>query len=249
MHKLQPKSLFVGQNQTFLPLCHSTNDEAHRIGQKGSFLNGYVVWTHFQQGGRGQRGTSWESEAGKNLMMSILLDTSFLSLNNSFDLSLAVSLGVVNAVKSFVKEGISIKWPNDIYIDHKKLGGILIENNIKGNKLRYSVIGIGVNVNQVSFEREDATSLKMKNVNINPLQLGEKVCEQIEKFYLKLKDGEPLKDIYLQNLLGYREILRFKTKDEEFLAKITGISPAGLLELETEQGVQSFDIKEVKFYL
>lgn len=249
MHKLQPKSLFVGQNQTFLPICHSTNDEAHRIGQKGGFLNGYVVWTHFQKGGRGQRGTSWEGEAGKNLMMSVLLDTSFLSLNNSFDLSLAVSLGVAYAVKSFVKNGVSIKWPNDIYIEHKKLGGILIENNIKGSKLKYSVIGVGVNVNQESFDREDATSLKLKGTHIHPVHLGEKVCEQIEKFYLKLKEGESLKNIYLQNLLGYQEILRFKTNEKEFSAKIIGISTTGLLKLETEEGLQSYDIKEVKFCL
>jgi BirA family biotin operon repressor/biotin-[acetyl-CoA-carboxylase] ligase len=246
--KLQPKSLFVGQNQIYLPYCHSSNDVASEIGQRDGFIDGTLVITDFQTQGRGQRGTSWESENGKNLMMSLVLDTSFLSLNNQFKLSMVTSLGIVTGLKELGLEEAIIKWPNDIYIGEKKVGGVLIENGLRENKLRYSVIGMGLNVSQETFDNPRATCLNSHlDMPVTREQIGEAVCENIEKYFNRLKEGMDIKSEYLSQLLGFQRKRRFVSDSVEFEGIITGVSESGKLEVESEFSKKVFDIKEISF--
>lgn len=248
MLKLQPKSLFVGQNQIYLPHCHSSNDIAIEIGKKGNFIDGTVVITDFQTKGRGQRGTTWESEKGQNLMMTVLLDASFLGLNEQFRLSMVTALGIVKGLRQLGVKEAMIKWPNDIYIGEKKAGGVLIENSIRENKLRFSVIGIGLNISQEIFDSPRATSI---NAHLKaPLKretVGEAVCENLESYLNLLKKGADLKSEYLSLLLGFKENRVYISEGTEFEGTISGILDNGKLEIESEFSKKVYDIKEISF--
>ena len=248
MLKLQPKSLFVGQNQIYLPYCHSSNDVASEVGQSDGFIDGTLVITDFQTHGRGQRGTTWESQSGKNLMMSLVLNTSFLSLNNQFKLSMVTALGIVGGLQELGLQDAIIKWPNDIYIGEKKVGGVLIENSLRENKLRYSVIGMGLNVSQETFDNPRATSLNSNlDLPVSRERVGEAVCENLEKYFVLLKQGVDIKSEYLRQLLGFRKKRRFISEGVEFEGIITGVSESGELKVESEFSKKVFDIKEISF--
>src|SRR5690606_10094291 len=130
---------------------------------------------------------------GQNLTFSLLLKPSFLAIKNQFSLNMAISIALNNALQPLVGNGISIKWPNDIYYQNRKLGGILIENIISGQSFKSSIIGIGLNVNQQHFQpelKDRATSIYQilhKDVNLDELLAV--ICSQIESQYLKLKSN------------------------------------------------------------
>ena len=246
MLKLRPKTFFVGQKVVFLPICHSTNDVAQNLALN-DFFDGTVVLTDYQTAGRGQRGAVWEGELGQNLMMSVLLDTSFLLLDRQFDLSICCALAVLESIKTLKVNHLKIKWPNDILIGEKKAGGILIENSIAKNRMKYSVIGMGINVNQKSFSNTAATSLINEGYETTPSLLAEKICEKIEFFLLKLKNGADLRAEYLENLFGLGQIRRFVFDGREFGGIIRGVTENGHLIIESGLIKKTFDIKEVKF--
>lgn len=247
MLKLQPKTLFVGQNQVFLPNCHSTNDVATEVAERGGQFDGTVVFTDYQSAGRGQRGSTWEASAGQNLMMSIAIDSAFLPLHRQFDLSICAALGARAALEAAGMTAAQVKWPNDLYVHHKKIGGILIENHLSGNKLQYSVLGLGINVRQEQHLPERATSLTLEGSFIERDALLVLVCEQFEYFLNLLKAGQSLRETYLRQLLGYREERTFFADGQHFKGTIAGISPEGLLLVESEHSKKKFDIKEISF--
>lgn len=129
----------------------STNSEMLRqLEAKEMLEEGTVFWTTRQTAGRGQVGNSWESEADKNISFSILFHPAWLSPAGQFALSEAAALGIAETLDEYFP-GFEIKWPNDIYHDDRKIAGMLIENRIVGNRLQDSVIGIGININQMEF--------------------------------------------------------------------------------------------------
>lgn len=247
MLKLQPKSLFVGQKQVYLPHCHSTNDVASGLSQNGEFTDGTVVITDYQSQGRGQRGTAWEGEPGKNLMMSLLMDTSFLPVSRQFDLSICAALGVWSALKSAGLEYACVKWPNDLYAGNRKVGGILIENVLRDTKLRSSVIGIGINIHQNTFGNPRASSLAREGCTIDRDTLAGQICAHFERFYIRLREGESLQEEYLAVLLGLNEEREYIFGDRTFTGIIRGISEYGQLVVESELPKKNFDIKEISF--
>jgi BirA family biotin operon repressor/biotin-[acetyl-CoA-carboxylase] ligase len=245
--KLQPKTLFVGQNQVFLPNCHSTNDVAAEVAQAGGQYDGTVVYTDFQWAGRGQRGTAWFAASGLNLMMSVVLDSSFLLLQRQFDLSIGVALAARAALSAAGLEEAKIKWPNDLYVRDKKIGGILIENHLSGSKLQYSIVGLGMNVSQSDGLPERATSLALEGSLVDRDALWVLVCEHLEAELNLLKSGIDRRDYYLQHMLGFGERRTFEAGGVRFEGEIEGISPEGLLLLKSEHSKKKFDIKEISF--
>lgn len=118
--------------------------------------HGTVIAATEQTAGRGQRGNSWEAEPGKNLTFSILLRPQTIKAARQFEMSMIVSIAIASALEKFVPgKRVKIKWPNDIYIDDRKICGILIENTLMGDSIDRSIVGIGINVNQAVF-RSDA---------------------------------------------------------------------------------------------
>lgn len=219
--------------------------------KKSNEPEGFVVYTDHQEKGRGQRGNVWVDEPGKNILMSVLLKPGFLSPTNQYFLNLIAGLSVIDMIRVFAPEKkCFLKWPNDIYIEEKKLGGILIESNLKGNKLEYSVLGIGLNVNQSGFNLLHATSLSLEaGIQFDRLELMESFIHYMEKWYLKLKGGgqQTILDAYHRCLLWKDEVRVFRISDKEQEGIIRGIDEFGMLKLEVKSKIALFNIKEIAF--
>ena len=255
MYNIQPNTLFTGKLIKYLSTCHSTNDIAVQMIQSENMVfEGTVIITDNQTAGRGQRGNSWEANTGENLTFSLILKPYFLKASDQFQLNVAVSMGVLDFLSEFIDENLKVKWSNDIYFRDKKMGGILIENSLKGYHIGQSIIGIGLNINQIEFSNERATSLR--KITQNPLKydlsnLLSKLLENIEKNYLKIKNNvyESLKNRYLSNLFRFEEYHYFRRNGQQFLGKIIGIDETGKLGIETDGNVIYFDFKDVEFVL
>lgn len=145
--KLEEFSKLWGVEVTYLEATTSTNDIAREV----TSAQGDIVIAECQSAGRGQRGNRWTSPSGENLMFSLLLTPLFLSAEEQFYVSKAVSLAVCQAFREYEVQAM-IKWPNDIYVDDRKIAGILIEHDVTGDSITRSIIGIGINVNQREFD-------------------------------------------------------------------------------------------------
>ena len=185
--------LFIGRNLITLKEVDSTNTFLKDALSKSTpFLDGSVIMADRQLAGRGQSGNSWISEAGKNLTFSVLLNPVFLAIERQFDLNMAVSLALNDFFNKYKIQSATIKWPNDSYINNKKVAGILIENILQGNKIKHAIIGIGLNVNQDNFPAnlKNVTSLKQAlHQDYNLMQILGEICAFIEARYLQLKAG------------------------------------------------------------
>ena len=247
-----PRTLFVGQQLYFLPVCESTNAEAHLLLIKNEATEGCTVVTGHQTQGRGQRGNTWEAEPGKNVTLSVILFPSFLAARRQFYLNMAVSLAVLDLLREQGLSGAQVKWPNDLYFQDKKLGGILIENSVNGHKLQHSIVGIGLNVNQLRFESPTAssmasavgTSLEVETVTVRLLEL-------LEKRYLQLRSGQTseLRHAYLQALYRYQEVHSYRIAGQQVQGQIMGVDEEGRLALEIGNRLQYFGFKEVSYIL
>ena len=216
---------------------------------------GTVIMAENQYAGRGQVNSKWEAEPGKNLTFSILLRPSFLSITSQFSLNMAVSLGIHKALKNLTGEGLSIKWPNDIYFEDKKMGGILIENIISAGHIKSCIVGIGINVNQEVFdpalEGRAGSLYQILQNNVNLISLLTQICSQIEAEYLKLKGGKylNLRQDYMNALYRYKQKAMYRQNGEIFEGRIVDVSDTGFLILETGAGLMSYNFKEIEFVL
>ncbi len=254
MHNFQPKTLFLGKNTIYLPSCHSTNDIATEIIQTKRVFDGTIVITSDQTAGRGQRGNTWEALPNQNITVSMILKPDFLNIAQQFRLNIAVSLGIYEFLCRYLSDGLAIKWPNDIYVGNRKMGGVLIENTLSGSRIAYSVIGIGLNINQLSFSNDKAISLRLasqKSDDFDIEKLIEQLCECIEKYYLQLKNGhtEVQKKKYLERVFRFGEWHQYEQNGERFLGKIIDVAETGHLIMEVSEEVKKFDFKEISFVI
>ena len=251
------ETLFIGKNMLFLPEVESTNTYAMNMLRNVNAIDGTVVYTDNQTQGKGQRGASWNSQIASNITASIILKPAFLSVDDSFFLSKISALSIYDVLTDVLDTShydIKIKWPNDILVNSKKIAGILIENNYNANSLQYSVIGIGLNINQTDFGQLEgiATSLKqLSGKGYDRKELLEKLCSCLEKWYFALKSGKTafITETYLACIKGMNMRLSFKMPDNSvFQAKMIDVNRAGKLCLEMDDlSIQRFDIKELQF--
>ena len=251
MYKYLANTLFTGKKIIYLPSCHSTNDLARQFIDKKEATDGTIVITDCQMEGKGQRGNKWLTEPGENLTFSVIYSPDFLTADENFWLTIITSLALQKALREY---GVHtrIKWPNDIYAGNKKVGGILIENIIENRRLRFSVIGIGLNINQQYFQVPDAASLfNITNRSYRLQEVFEKVVTLLEQHYLQLKSGrrETLKSAYLQHLLGIDEQLEFESEGRKFTGIIRGVDHRGRLKVEVDGNSHYYELKEIKFLL
>jgi len=212
----------------------STNNYAMAMVQKGQASSGDIIFAKAQTAGRGRRGKVWKSKPGENIMQSLLLEMLWLPVQMQFRLSIAVSLGCLDFFSHKIKENIKIKWPNDIYINDSKAGGILIENVIKGNLWQWAIIGIGLNINQVNFETTlfKANSLKkLTGKNYDVTELAKELSRDILNRIEKLNSGRfnELLDEYNRNLFCRNKVVRLKKGNIVFETKINRVSETGEL--------------------
>ncbi|MGY4383371.1 BirA family biotin operon repressor/biotin-[acetyl-CoA-carboxylase] ligase [Pedobacter sp. UYP24] len=215
---------------------------------------GTVIMADDQFAGRGQQGNSWLSKPGLNLTFSIYLRPNFLNVGAQFSLNIAVSIGIRNALSTFIPHGISIKWPNDIYFNDKKIGGVLIENTLLGSGIKSSIIGIGINVNQQSFEEDQlkrASSLsEILQQDVDLMELLNNICHAIEVEYLKLRAGkaDDHHSNYLKNLYRFGKPSIYKQKELLFEGTITNVMQTGQLVMVSDGEELLFNFKEVEFF-
>lgn len=247
-------SLFIGKNVVELKSTDSTNNYSTELVQLNNVFEGTVVVAETQYSGRGQRGNYWEAEPGKNLTFSIVLYPVFLQLYERFMLTKVVSLGVadyLSSIQGIHPENVKIKWPNDIYINNRKIAGILIENTVSGNHISTSIIGIGLNVNQQIFESSNKpVSLSLltdKEYNLKTC-LSE-LCNCIEIRYLQLKGlkYDQINSDYLSQLYLINEKANFLYKGKKIEGIIRGVKQEGQLRVESESKMIEADLKEIVF--
>lgn len=251
MYKIPANTLFMGHRLVFVPECHSTNDEAQRLLQQKGSADGLVVITANQTAGRGQRGNTWFSEPGKNLTFSIGLKPHFLGPKKQFYLSMAVSLGLWDGLTSLLPTAeVKIKWPNDIMLNGRKTCGILIENQLMGQLLDRSVVGIGLNVNQLSFSMATATSLAKEAGHAFDLNNAfSLLLEKLEARYLLVKAGEfeRLKYEYEHHLYWRDAVHDFVVNEQPVTGIIEGVSEEGKLEVLLDGKQKQFAFKEISY--
>lgn len=247
-------TLFVGQNLIKLKEVDSTNNFLKELVSKSEPLaEGTVIMADNQFAGRGQQESVWQTQAGKNISTSIYLRPAFLPLDKQFYLNMAVSLAVNEALSCFIPDGLSIKWPNDVYCRDKKLGGILIENTLTGNTIKSAVIGIGLNVNQHEFAEsisQRATSvIQILQNETDLMDIMEKIFIFMEKYYLILRAGRYsiLQNDYLGKLYNFGIPALYQNNGAIFEGTISGVEENGRLRVETGQGLKSFNFKEIEF--
>ncbi|OGS70561.1 MAG: biotin--[acetyl-CoA-carboxylase] ligase [Flavobacteria bacterium RIFCSPLOWO2_12_FULL_35_11] len=237
-----------------LDAIESTNFYLKELAVKNDVESYTVVSANYQIAGRGQMGATWHSEIGKNLTFSILIKFDSLEIEHQFYLSMAVSLGLLAAIRMHISSPLFIKWPNDILAEKDKLAGILIENIVSGNAIKQTVIGIGLNVNQEQFPATIGNVTSLKNVTgifLDTDLLLETIVISIQNFmgYVERKEFEQLKKIYLKSLYKYKKPAMFEDKKGAiFLGKIVDVFEDGKLvvELEDEKN-RKFNLKEIKF--
>jgi BirA family biotin operon repressor/biotin-[acetyl-CoA-carboxylase] ligase len=245
--------LFVGQNLVVLKEVDSTNNYLKELLSNSKPVpEGTVIMAESQYAGRGQQQNKWHSEDGKNLTFSLLLKPVFLPLQQQYELTRAISVGVVTALQHATGKNIHVKWPNDIYYGDNKLGGILIENMVQGTQIKNAIIGIGLNVNQEIFPDwvPNPTSVKqILHADYDLQLLLSQICNHIEAWYLKLKTGKftELKQAYLNNLYWLNQEKDFKAGDIAFKGTIIGVRDNGFLVLSTKEGEKEFNLKQIQF--
>ena len=213
------------------------------------FKEGLMVTANYQTGGNGQRGKSWESSIGDNLLISIVIEPN-ISTKNQFLLSKCVALALYDLLTLYTDD-VSVKWPNDILVGKQKIAGILIQNILKGNAITHSVIGVGVNVNQTKFKAysPQATSLKMllnKTFDISIIQ--EELLKCLGERIKQLRNGVNQEKEYLSALFLNNEGAAFESEGQKFMGIIIGVSQSGKLHIQLEDdSVTVFDNQEVKF--
>ena len=238
-----------------LSAISSTNDYLRELVFTKNAPNYTVVTTDYQTSGKGQFKNKWHSEKGKNLLFSILVEFKGLKINDQAYLNFAISLAVYDVLITYLPT-VKIKWPNDILSRHKKIAGILIENSVKNGRLQHSIIGIGLNVNQINFPLNlpNATSLKKELVHsFNRDKLLEKIVLSVQKKIALLKNESfsILKETYLKHLYKINKPTMFQDLEQNrFMGKIIDVSNEGLLKVELEnETIREFAVKEIAFIL
>ncbi len=248
--------LFVGQNVITLPKVSSTNEYLkNELSKSTPLVEGTAIMAVDQYAGKGQKGASWYSEPSKNLTFSILLTPDFINPKHQFRLTVAISLAIVKWLESLLHITVKVKWPNDIHIGDKKIGGILIENILKGKVWKSAIVGIGINVNQTDFPEAfhtRTTAIKQilqKDSDIR--ELLSELCGYIEREYLTLKGGghEMQLASYKQHLYRLGELHPFLVDGVKVTGILSGVTESGRLMIDFNGYVVDFDIKEVSFLI
>ncbi|WP_335965993.1 biotin--[acetyl-CoA-carboxylase] ligase [Galbibacter sp. PAP.153] len=235
-----------------LDATDSTNSFLRQLAIQKELEDYTVVTANRQDAGRGQMGTKWVSEAGKNLTFSVFKRIECLDKDELFYLSMAVSLAIYDALVYFTIPQLKIKWPNDILSVNSKICGILIESIIQNGKLSASIIGVGLNLNQTNFDGvTNASSLKkITGVYYQKDEVLLKIIENIEKYeaWIVNRELSKLKKAYEKNLFRRNKPSTFKLNNGTLIMGfIKGVANNGCLKVLMEDNVmKEFDLKELK---
>lgn len=230
----------------------STNDYLKRISKKENLTQDIVAWALTQTDGKGQMGTKWESDKGKNLTFSILRNAKALKVGQQFYPLMAASLAVKDVLQKLLIKNVRVKWPNDILTDNDKICGILIESIIKGRRFDAMIIGVGLNVNQTSWNGiPRATSIKTKTgITFDLEEVLNMLLAQFHIYVEKLIQGkfDEIKSDYEAHLFRKDKPSTFiRNSGDQFTGIIKGVTDAGkLILLEEDNITNEYDLKEIE---
>ena len=225
----------------FIEQTNSTNTLLKELIAKGQEPD--FIYAGYQTAGRGQTGNSWESEKGKNLICSILLPPN----KNLYFLNIAVSVAILR----LFDEPLTIKWPNDIYWKDKKLAGILLENAIIGNEVKYTIAGIGLNVNQTEFVSDAPNPVSLKQISGKEYVIDQLMQDLFEAVHTVLNEPEEaVWSEYKAHLYRREGYWPFADQNGTFEAQIEDVLPSGEIVLRDKNGqLHTYGFKQIKYIL
>ena len=236
------------------PVCRIRLEEVDSTNRYAKTLSESDEWqlvtAELQTAGRGAGTNSWESERGENLLLSLVVRPKSLEASRAFALSEALSLAISDALSSYV-EGVSIKWPNDIYCGQRKMTGILIENELAGPLVRRSILGVGLNVNQKRFVSDAPNPVSLRQVlgrEVDREEVLERLLDRFALYVTMLENGcfDELHQLYLSRLFRLGVEADYSDANGRFRAAITGVEPGGhLLLTDTEGHQRRYAFKEI----
>jgi BirA family biotin operon repressor/biotin-[acetyl-CoA-carboxylase] ligase len=239
------KSFFRStKNRNLLPIGHSfielesvdsTNNYAMARAVARTLQHGTLVFAHEQWAGKGQRGRSWTTQPGENIILSAVLEPVALPSTAGFALSVAVALACHDLFSHYAgPESTTIKWPNDLYWNDRKAGGILIENHFKGDQWVYAIAGMGININQVEFPPTARNPVSLRQITgktFDSLQMAQELGVFLDKRYTELETGGAVAQLqqYNHHLYGLGREVRLKKENAVFKTLVKGVNTQGEL--------------------
>jgi BirA family transcriptional regulator, biotin operon repressor / biotin---[acetyl-CoA-carboxylase] ligase len=244
--------MLIGSKYIYRENLPSTNSYAAELLKGDTLQEGTIVYTNFQTSGRGQTGNSWESEDGKNLLISLILFPVMISPPDQFIISKTVSLGICDYLLQHTAN-VSIKWPNDIYINNDKIAGILIEASIIRDEIENIIIGIGLNINQNTFKgaAPNPVSLSMiTGVDYDPEECLKDLAACLDNRYKQLLNEKrsQIDNEYHEKLYRFKKWCNYRDSNGLFEGRIVTVASDGQLLIEDHRGkIKEYGFKEVEF--
>jgi BirA family transcriptional regulator, biotin operon repressor / biotin---[acetyl-CoA-carboxylase] ligase len=246
--------MIIGSKLFFSENLPSTNLHAAYLLKNNDLQEGTIVYTNYQSAGRGHSGNKWESEDGRNLLISIILFPLVICPAEQFNISMAVSLGICDFIKRYTSV-CAIKWPNDIYINNDKIAGILIENSIMGDKIENSIVGIGLNINQNKFSSDAPNPISLGLITGTNYDLAtclKQLASNLDKRYNQLLSGsfDQIKHEYVSQLYRLEQWCNYRDLNGQFTGMLKSVTDYGRLKIEKQTGeIREYAYKEVDFIL
>lgn len=242
----------------FIETTHSTNVTLRKnasltLQDWNKDYHFYGIYTLEQTQGKGLGSNRWLSQRGQNILISFLFQPP-ITIQNQFYFNQYFALAIRDFLSKFI-ENPMIKWPNDIYVGNKKIAGILIEHSIQGDTLKYSIAGVGININQTLFEPEipNPTSLSiLTGITFDIPELIDQLADSLNEHYhlIMNQNYKNLEEEYLTHLFQYQITARYLIQEQEIIGTIVGLSPIGQLLIQSATGeLYTCNYKEVKFLL
>lgn len=226
---------------------NSTNETARKYLKENKLQDNFVITADFQSSGKGQLLNSWNSESGKNLLISIVLNVD-IKLTNQFYLNIVSSLSVIDVLEKYNFNNSSIKWPNDILINKKKVGGILIKNFVKHDIINQTIIGLGLNINQtdfINFNRKATSFCLESNASYSVKKIRDEFLKKITK-RLSMSEEKNSDDYFSSLYLKDKDSI-FEVDNSIKIGKIRSVSREGFLVVEFEDSTEKFKLQEIKY--
>lgn len=236
-----------------LDTVDSTNNYAMARVQAGMASHGMAWFAHEQTAGKGQRGKGWETQPGKNIAMSLVLQPDFLDARQQFYLSVAIALACFEFFSGYAGEETKIKWPNDLFWRDRKAGGVLIENVFHGKKWKWAIVGIGININQVSFDKAIKNPVSLKQITgkeFDTVALAKELYTLLMKKIQELstRSFDKILEDYNTHLYKLNKNVLLKIENSIFETVIKTVSAEGKL-LTVDSTDREFDFGEVEWIL
>ena len=227
--------LSIGHAFIELRSVDSTNNYAMAQAAAGLATHGTLFFAQEQWAGKGQRGRTWSSKPGENIIVSAVLEPVAISASRTFTLSAGVALACHDLLSRYAgEEAVKIKWPNDLYWNDRKAGGILIENSFRGDRWAIAIAGIGININQTEFPPSARNPISLRQItgmSYDVVGLARELGTCLDRRYRELEAGRPgLIDEYNTRLYRLGQEVRLKKENAVFDTVITGVSPLGRLQ-------------------